>query len=99
MSRVLILSAAALALAGCMGGGGGGRTTVSAAQEVPSDAMGAACHAAVAAAVGRSGNDVILYDRRGAEGGMELRATVAGQSRQWRCIVGPDGSLTSAAPL
>lgn len=97
MSRVLILSAAALALAGCMGGGG--RTTVSAAQEVPSDAIGAACHAAVAAAVGRSGNDVILYDRRGAEGGMELRATVAGQSRQWRCIVGPDGSLTSAAPL
>ena len=47
----LAVIAAALALAGCMGGGG--RTTVSAAQEVPSDAIGAACHAAVAAAVGQ----------------------------------------------
>lgn len=97
MSRVLILTAAALALAGCVGGGA--RTTVSAAQEVPTDAMGAACHAAVAGAVGRSGNDVILYDRRGTEAGMELRATVAGQSRPWRCLVGADGAVLSAAPL
>ncbi|OYU18510.1 MAG: hypothetical protein CFE34_10060 [Rhodobacteraceae bacterium PARR1] len=97
MPRFLLLSTAILTLAGCVGGGV--RTTVSAAQEVPGDDAGAACHAAVASAVGRSGNDVLIYDRRAAGDGVEVRATAAGENGPWRCLVGADGTVTSVAPL
>lgn len=97
MSRSLPLAAAILTLAGCVGGGA--RTSVSAAQAVPADGAGAACHAAVAGAVGRSGNDVLIYDRRAAGDGVEVRATAAGEKGPWRCLVGADGAVTSVAPL
>jgi hypothetical protein len=97
MPRTPLLLAAILILAGCVGSGG--RTTVSAAQEVPGDVTGAACHKAVASAVGRSGNDVLIYDRRAAGDGVEVRVTAAGQSGPWRCLVGADGTVTSVAPL
>lgn len=97
MSRALILATTILTLAGCVGGGG--RTTVSAAQAVPADAAGAACHAAVASAVGRDGNDVLIYDRRAAGDGVEVRATAAGENGPWRCLVGADGTVASVAPL
>ncbi len=97
MPRSLFLAATILSLAGCVGGGG--RTTVSAAQAVPADGAGAACHAAVASAVGRTGNDVVVYDRRAAGDGVEVRATAAGEKGPWRCLVGADGTVTSVAPI
>lgn len=97
MTRSLFLTAAFLILTGCVGGGE--RTTISAAQEVPGDVAGAACHAAVASAVGRSGNDVLIYDRRAAGDAVEVRATAAGQDGPWRCLVAADGAVTSVAPL
>jgi hypothetical protein len=96
MPRLSVILAATLALSGCVGGG---RTTISAAQEVPADAAGGACHAAVSAAVGRSGNDVLVYDRRATTAGTELRLTVAGQDGPWRCVLGADGAVLSAGPL
>lgn len=97
MPRFLFLAAAILSLAGCVGGGG--TATVSSAQAVPADTAGAACHAAVAGAVGRSGNDVLIYDRRAAGDGQEVRATAAGENGPWRCLVGADGTVTSVARL
>ena len=97
MTRFLFLATAIVTLAGCVGGGGRGAGP--AAPEVPADTAGAACHAAVASAVGRSGNDVLIYDRRAAGDGVELRVTAAGQDGPWRCLVGAEGTVTAVAPL
>jgi hypothetical protein len=42
---------------------------------------------------------VLVYDRRAAGDGVEVRATAAGQDGPWRCLVAADGTVTSVARL
>lgn len=92
MSRILAALILPLILSACVGAG---RDAVAGAAPA---SQGDACRDAIAAAVQRPASDVILYQSRAVTGGVQKTATVAGTTRRWGCLLGPDGRVQQVGP-